>query len=88
MIKKRYFSAHNDFKTGIVYKIFLIVGAALLTLFLIQRFTDIILIDNSILEIMFAFSIILIGTSLIVFYLKVQFTKLADIADDIEKGNK
>jgi hypothetical protein len=101
MIKNRYYSAYNDFKTGILYKIFLIIGFIFLFIFilliLISKISDInnsigilkYLYDLSISnfpDILISFSIILISIGLILYFFKRQFEKLAEIADEIEKN--
>jgi hypothetical protein len=102
MFKKRYFSAHSDFKTGILCKISFITGIALLVIvifiFLISFIfgsdsTGIVeqiynLSQTKIINTILAFSILLIGTSIILYFFNCQFSKLSKIAEDIEKDEK
>lgn len=102
MVKKRFFSAHYDFNTGFLSKCFIVFGIVLLVLAvffslisffpsdqssgILSFFSTI--IDAGFIDISFAFAIIFIGIGFILWFLHRQFTKLADIADDIEKNGE
>jgi len=99
MFKKRYFSIQDDFKTGFFCKITLLLGLILLLVYLFSILSSFIIGEdssgfvrqiydfsqtsypNSIL----AFSIILFGVGGILYFFHCQFSKLAKIADEIEK---
>ncbi|MBN2603916.1 MAG: hypothetical protein JXA91_07285 [Candidatus Thermoplasmatota archaeon] len=99
MIKERHFSTHQDFKTGIFFKISILLGIILLIfyiiLLLIHNLTEktdsglisIIqkLANSSIAETILAFAIIFIGLGLISYFFYIQFSKLSKITDEIEK---
>jgi amino acid transporter len=98
MFKKRYFSAHNDFKTGILHKITLIIGIALFIIYLIilgisfifgsesSGFTNDIYnySQSGSINTILAFSILFIGASIILYFFCCQFAKLSKIAEEIE----
>lgn len=81
MIKTRIFSAYNDFKTGFLSKLFILVGIILLIVYILSLlFTFFETISGSIL----GFSILFIGLGLIFYFMSLQFAKLAQIAKEIE----
>lgn len=98
MFKKRYFSAHSDFKTGIFCKLAFFLGILLLVIsmfFIVGSF----LIDEAssgILQQIYsfsqttypnsilAFSIIFLAVGFILYFFHCQFAKLAKIADEVE----
>jgi amino acid transporter len=98
MFKKRYFSAHNDFKTGILYKVALIIGLTLLIIyFIIISISYIFGSDSSgfvsdiynftqdgSINTILAFSILFIGASIILYFFCCQFAKLSKIAEEID----
>jgi uncharacterized membrane protein len=85
MAKKHLFSAHNDFKTGVFYKFFLILGCILFIIYLIQKLLHPIgLSDNGIGTIL-AFTILSLGLGSILYFFSRQFTKLSQIAEEIEQ---
>ena len=100
MIKKRYFSAQDDFKTGFFCKFTLFLGFFLLIIFLFSKISAFIIGENSsgiarqIYDFsltsypnsILAFSIILLAVGAIFYFFHCQFTKLAKIADEIEKS--
>ena len=100
MFKKRYFSAHDDFKTGFFCKISLFLGLVLLLISIFFIVSGFIIGDNSsgfVKQIydfsqtnypnsLLAFSIILFAISIILYFFYCQFSKLAKIADEIEKA--
>jgi hypothetical protein len=99
MIKERHFSTDQDFKTGIFFKISLLLGIILLILYLIFQLIDNLteetdsglisivqnLAQSSIAETILAFAIILVGLGLISYFFYFQFSKLAKISDEIEE---
>ena len=100
MFKKRYFSTQNDFKTGFFCKITIFFGLVLLFIFIFSKISAIVIGENStgfLKEIydfsqtsypnsIFAFSIILLAIGVILYFFHCQFSKLAKIADEIEKS--
>lgn len=99
MVKKRIFSAHYDFNTGFLSKCFIFFGGILLVLSILFSLISFFLptqtsgitsffsnvIESGFIDISFALAIIFIGIGFILWFLHRQFSKLADIADDIEK---
>jgi len=100
MFKKRYFSAHSDFKTGFLCKLAFFLGIVLLIVsiffiassFLIdegsqgfyQQIYD--FSQTTYPNSILAFSIIFFAVGFILYFFYCQFAKLAKIADEIEKG--
>jgi len=99
MIKKRYFSTNEDFKTGFFYKLFLLIGIILLSIFVFIKITTL-FVDKDSLGLaeqiydfsqtnypnsILAFSIIILAIAVILYFFYYQFVKLAKIADEIEK---
>lgn len=99
-MKKKYFSAFNDYKSGVISKISIILGLVLLFVYIILKILGFLLnnvehgfIDSFYsflvsgrLEVIAAFSVLLLAAGIIFYFFKVQFTKLADIAKDVENG--
>jgi putative exporter of polyketide antibiotics len=102
MFKKRYFSAHSDFKTGIFCKISFFIGIILLISVIIIFIMSFIfgsessgiteqiynLSQSKLINTILAISILFIGTSIILYFFNCQFSKLSKIADEIEKDEK
>jgi len=85
MAKKHLFSAHSDFKTGFFCKFFLILGSILFIIYLVETmFHQIGLSDDDIGAIL-AFSILCLGSGLILYFFSRQFTKLSQIAEEVEQ---
>ena len=98
MFKKKHFSVYDDFKTGLLYKIFLSLGLILLLIFVFFKGLSLFLDQEStglprliydfshsgIIESIVAFSIIFLGVGIILYFFHCQFVKLAKIADEIE----
>ena len=99
MLKKRYFSTKDDFKTGFTCKLTLFFGLVLFLIFLFSKIIAFIAGENSagiIKQIydfsqtsapnsILAISIILFAIGVILYFFHCQFAKLAKIADEIEK---
>jgi len=99
MIKKRYFSTNQDFKTGFLYKIFLLIGIILISIFIFIKIIALFVGGDSLgfakqiydfsqsnyPNSILAFSIIILAISVIFYFFYSQFVKLAKIADEIEK---
>ena len=97
MFKKRYFSAHNDFKTGFLCKFFIYLGVLFIIIFFIFGIISFFNIGEnsgiikplydisktSIPESILAFSIIFVAVGIILYFFNCQFAKLAKIADEI-----
>jgi len=98
MFKERRFSAHEDFRTGILCKLSLFLGFFLLlfyvflkiiSLFIGQNNTGFIktiynLSQSAVADSIIAFSIIFLGVGFIFYFFYLQFVKLSNIADEIE----
>jgi amino acid transporter len=98
MFKKRYISVHSDFKTGLFYKISLILGLILLIIFIIIKVTSFIVGSDSTgfagdiynfsqtpyINTIFAFSILLFAAAVILYFFNCQFAKLSKIAEELE----
>ena len=99
MLKKRFFSAQDDFKTGFFCKITLFFGVILFLFFSFTKLSALIIGENStgftkqiydfsqtsVPNTILAFSILLLGIGLIFYFFHCQFAKLAKIADEIEE---
>ena len=88
MLKKRNISVYSDYKTGFLCKFFLFLGLILLIFYIIQSIIPIIAINDNILGIILAFSILFLGLGIIVYFFNRQFAKLAEIADEVEHGDE
>jgi len=98
MFKERHFSIHNDFRTGILSKLFLFLGFFLLlfyaflkiiSLFIGQNDTGLLLTiydlsKSNVADSIIAFSIVFLGVGFILYFFHLQFKKLSKIADEIE----
>ena len=101
-MKTKYFSADEDFKTGLIYKIFFLLSGILIALILIIKglafafsgetegflFSIIELSSSSFIDISIAIVIIFIGLGGIAYFFHRQFSKLADIAKEIENESQ
>jgi len=85
MAKKHFFSAHNDFKTGFFYKFFLIIGCILLIIYLIEILLHPIRLTDDGVGTILAFVILCLGFGLILYFFSRQFTKLSQIAEEVEQ---
>jgi Zn-dependent protease with chaperone function len=85
MAKKHLFSAHNDFKTGIFCKVFLILGCILFIIYLVETLLHIIGLSDDSIGILLAFVILSFGLGLILYFFSRQFTKLSQIAEEVEQ---
>jgi len=88
MLKKRNISVYSDFKTGFFCKFFLLLGLILLIFYVIQWIIPLIAINENILGIILAFSILFLGMGIIAYFFNCQFAKLAEIAEEVEHGNE
>ena len=99
MFKKRYFSAHSDFKTGKFCKFSIFLGILLLIIALFFYISGYLIGEGSsgildqiydfskttIPESILAFSIIFLAIGVILYFFYCQFVKLSKIADEMEK---
>jgi|MudIll2142460700_1097286.scaffolds.fasta_scaffold520101_2 Na+-driven multidrug efflux pump len=85
MAKKHIFSAHNDFKTGVLYKFFLVVACILFVLFFVELLLHPLGLHSDASGTILAFVILSLGLAAILYFFSRQFTKLSEIADDIEQ---
>lgn len=88
MVRKRIFSVYSDFKTGFLCRLFLILGVIFLIMSIILHFTSLISLDENTKGAIIAFTILFFGLGILVYFISCQFTKLAKIAEEIEKENK
>jgi len=102
MFKKRYFSAHSDFKTGIFCKFSIFLGVLLIIIALFFIISGYLIGEGSagilgqiydfsnttIPNSILAFSIIFLAIGVILYFFHCQFAKLAKIADEIEKADE
>ncbi|VVB61556.1 Uncharacterised protein [uncultured archaeon] len=86
MAKKHIFSAHNDFKTEFFYKFFLIIGGILLIIYLIEIILHPIGLNDATIGTILAFVILCLGLGLMLYFFSRQFTKLSQIADEVEQN--
>ena len=84
MFKKRNISVYSDLKTSFLCKLFFIIGAILLTFYIIQNTFPLVEIGESILGSILAFIILFFGIGFLLFFISCQFSKLAKIAEEIE----
>lgn len=99
MFKKKHFSVYEDFKTGFFCKLSLFLGLFLLLVYVFLKIGSFLSgeDDTSFLRVIYdisqsgladsviAFSIVLLGLGVILYFFHCQFAKLAKIADEIEK---
>ena len=100
MLKKRYFSVHNDFKTGFLCKFSLCLGIVLLMIFIFFKAYSVIICpgisgflgqlydfsQTTYPNSILAFSLILLFVGIVLYFFNCQFVKLAKIAEEIENG--
>jgi hypothetical protein len=79
-------SAYYDFKSGMTCKILFFLGIIFLILYLTQISTQVISNDENLAGILRAFVILFFGLSALSYFLSCQFSKLAQIAKDIENN--
>lgn len=97
MFDKKYFSVHNDFKTGVLFKFTLIIGFILLIIFIILRILSFMLNEGNILhsllnsryvDITGAFALLILFLGFVLLFFHRQFKKLSEIADEIENSEE
>lgn len=84
MGKKHFFSAHSDFKTGFLCKIFLIIGCILFIVYAVEVGVRPFQLNEDAVGTILAFSILFLGLGLISYFFSCQFAKLSKIAEEIE----
>ena len=84
MAKKHTYSAHNDFKTGVLSKFFLVATCIFLIIYIIELLFHPFGLHPDMIGTLLAFVILGFGLSAIVYFFSRQFAKLSEIADDIE----
>jgi len=98
ILKKKYHSVYDDFKTGFFCKFSLFLGFGLLIVYVFLKVSSLLINQNDTgffrliydgansgyADSLIAFSILLIGVGFILYFLHCQFAKLAKIADEIE----
>jgi len=99
MFKKKYFSTKHDFKTGFFFKLSLIFGLFLLSIFVIFILFSFVLNESytgflrelylisksSMIDSIGALSLLFIAFGVIIYFLHLQFVKLNEIAEDVEE---
>jgi len=85
MVKKHLFSAHSDLKTGFLCKFFLVLGCFLLVFYLVEALLHPLGLSESTTGALLAFAILGIALGAILYFFSCQFSKLSQIAEDIEK---
>lgn len=88
MLKKRSISVYSDFKTGFLCKFLMFLGIILIILYIVQWIVPYITIDETISGIILAFSILFLGLGIILYFFNCQFSKLAEIAHEVENENE
>jgi hypothetical protein len=84
-VKKHVFSAHSNMKTWLLCKIFLVIGAVQLIIYILQIAFHFLPIDDSNTEgALLGFAILFLGLGLISYFFSCQFAKLSNIAEEIE----
>jgi len=85
LIKRKPKSPHEySSKTGFLYKPFLLIGLILLIFYGVQHIIPLVEVNEHILGIVLAFSILFLGGGFLIYFLSCQFAKLAKIVDEIE----
>lgn len=74
----------HDFKSKILCKTLFILGIITLALYIIQLTTYLFTTDDTLAGILLAFIILFFGLGVLSYFLSCQFTKLAEIAKEIE----
>ncbi len=99
-MKIKKFSVYNDFKTGILYKIFIFFGLILTISYVILKIISLFFSNIEYMNFLYnisitnfpniviSFSILFISFGLILYFFHRQFVKLAEIAKDIEIEEK
>jgi len=99
MFKKRNFSVYDDFKTGLFSKLSLLLGVFLLIFYVFLKIVSLFigkdnggffglindLTNSGFAESVIAFSIVFLGAGFVLYFLHLQFVKLAKIADDLKE---
>ncbi len=101
MFEIRFFKAGYDFKTGFLSKFFFILAVFLLVSFIVLKVFSLIFINSTgFIKIFYdisisttpdtllSFSLIFFAGSIISYFFYNQFVKLAEIAEEIEKGDE
>ena len=86
MVRKRNISAYSDLKTGFLYKFFLIIGGILLLIYIVNWLLSLNFIEETVAGTILAFSILFLGSGVIIFFFFCQFSKLSEIAEEVERG--
>lgn len=102
MFKKKHYSVYDDFKTGFLYKLSFAIGSILLIAYIFLKLVSFLsneseagligtlydLSQSGFADSAIAFSIVFLGLGFILYFFHRQFAKLAQIADEIEKGEE
>ena len=102
MVRIKYHSAYNDFRTGFLYKLSLTIGLFLLIIYIFLKISSLFLSGNSsgffysIYDFsqsnysgsIIAFSILFFSIGAILYFFHRQFSKLAKIAKEIENESE
>jgi hypothetical protein len=86
MIKKRNITLQSNTKTCFLFNFLLIIGLILLIIYIIQSFVSSLTLEENLAGTILAFSILFLGSGIIIFFFHCQFAKLSKIAEEVEKG--
>jgi hypothetical protein len=84
MTKKHLFSAHSDLKTGFLCRFFLILGCILFLLYAVEALLHPLGLGETTTGTILAFAILILGLGCILYFFSCQFSKLSQIAKEIE----
>ncbi|HUS98736.1 MAG TPA: hypothetical protein VMY59_00255 [Candidatus Thermoplasmatota archaeon] len=84
MVKKHFFSAHNDLKTGFFCRFSLIVGCIIFIIYLVETLLHPFGFNDDTIGALLAFAILFLGLGLILYFFSCQFAKLSKIAQEVE----
>ena len=85
MVKRRLISAHSDLKTGFFCKLLLVLGFILLIFYLVQLVIPAVSLGDTVGGALIAFAILCLGLGFILYFFACQFTKLSQIAEEVEQ---
>jgi uncharacterized membrane protein len=84
MVKKHFFSTHNDLKTGVFCKFSLIIGCIIFIMYLMESLLHLFGFNDDTIGALLAFAILFLGLGLISYFFSCQFKKLSKIAEEVE----
>lgn len=84
MYKKKYVSVYSDCKTGFFSKLLFFIGIFLFIFYGLEIVFSLFGVHSSTRGTILAFAILFLGLSFLLYFISSQFTKLANIAKEIE----